>query len=276
MFSSLLLKCIDFLPPPLLRNLLSQRSWRHEKMDDRNLRNSWSCSLQFCPRIRRVCCCGFHTISFLIQAPRKTNDRAGILRACSATVCELYSHLSVFPFSPHAMSLYIDMKMILSLKCSGSHCRSLTRLWIFSRKPNVVILGNVSHSNSVGLPSIQFISLKWLFSEYHLILLFQVGIESSPIFPPHRAQSRRRRRLWRWWSDKPCCTTSFLDIHVKSLNLIVLTPVISVCSPISFQFHWITVPHHSKDDSSRIVNSPQSVFQDELLLEEWHSEMCPE
>ena len=60
--------------------------------------------------------------------------------------------------SSHAMSLYIDMKMILSLKCSGSH--SVIRLRIFSTRPNVVIPGNSFHSNSVGIPSIRFMSLK--------------------------------------------------------------------------------------------------------------------
>ena len=36
-----------------------------------------------------------------------------------------------------------------------------------------------------------------------------------------------------------------------------------------------TVPHCARDYSSRIVNSPHSLVQDELLLEEWHSEICP-
>ena len=34
-------------------------------------------------------------------------------------------------FFSHSISLHIDMKMILSLKCSGSHCSSVIRLWIF-------------------------------------------------------------------------------------------------------------------------------------------------
>ena len=90
---------------------------------------------------------------------------------------------SLFPSAPHSVSLYVDMKMILSVTCSGSHCRSLIRLRIFSRRPNVMIPGNIFHSNSVGMPSIRFTSLTWLFSEYHLILLLQVAIGSSPSVP---------------------------------------------------------------------------------------------
>ena len=41
-----------------------------------------------------------------------------------------------------------------------------------------------------------------------------------------------------------------------------------------FQFHSITVLHYSKSETSRIVNSPHSRVQDELLLEEWYPEIC--
>ena len=76
----------------------------------------------------------------------------GNLRADSATVCELYSHLSVLPFSPHAMSLYIDMKMILSLKCSGSHCS----VFESSRGgPTSWFLGILSTRTPYGIPSIR-------------------------------------------------------------------------------------------------------------------------
>ena len=98
-----------------------QRHWRQEMSDDQNLRNSTSCFLQFDPRIRRVYHSRFRTISCVIQAPRKTHDREKMSEHTSPTVCELYSHLTL---SSHAMSLYIDMKMILPLKCSGALCRS--------------------------------------------------------------------------------------------------------------------------------------------------------
>ena len=127
--------------------LLSRMHWRHEISDDRIERNLPSHSLLI----------GFHDPSGLsVQvpyhfssdpAPRKTNDREGICEHNLATVCELYSHLSSFPFAPHSMSLYFDMKMILSSKCSGLHWKSLIRLWIFSKRPNVMISGNIFHSN---------------------------------------------------------------------------------------------------------------------------------
>ena len=101
-----------------------------------------------------------------------TNDRKGTCEHTSQLQLKIWTDFSVFPFSPHAMSLYIDMKMTLSLNCSGSHCRSLIRLWIFTRRPNFVIPGNILHSNSVGIPSMRLSSLKWLFSEYHLFFVF--------------------------------------------------------------------------------------------------------
>ena len=107
--------------------LLSQRHWKHEILDDRILGNLPSCSLQIDSMNRRVCLCRFRTISLLIQAPRKTNDREGICEHNSQLSLNCIHTLSVFPSSLHAMSLYIDMKMILSLKCSGSHCRFFIR-----------------------------------------------------------------------------------------------------------------------------------------------------
>ena len=61
----------------------------------------------------------------------------------------------------HTLGLSLDFE-------SSRGGPTLWFLWIFF------------HSNSVGMPSIRFISLTWLFSEYHLILLFQVTIGSSP------------------------------------------------------------------------------------------------
>ena len=73
------------------------------------------------------------------------------------------------------MSLNIDMKIILPSNCSGSHCRSFINFWISWRRPNVVIPGNVIHSNSIGSPSIRFKSFTWLLSKYHLIFSFQAS-----------------------------------------------------------------------------------------------------
>ena len=119
MFSSLPLKYVYFLPPLLRYSPLSKA------LEARNI--GWPDPEKFA------------IIAFLFQAPTKTNESAAVYEHNSATVCESNSHLSVFPFILHTMSLHIDTKMILSVKCSGSHSRSLIRLWIFSTRPNVVI-----------------------------------------------------------------------------------------------------------------------------------------
>ena len=69
-----------------------------------------------------------------------------------------------------------------------------------------MIPGNVVHSNSVGS---------------------RLQQDHLP-FSPHRVQSRRRRRLWRWCTDKLDRKKKLVDIHVSSLKSIVCAPVISV------------------------------------------------
>ena len=172
------------------------------------------------------------------------------------------------------MSLYIDMKMILSMKCSGSHCESVIRLWIFLIRPKVVIPGNIFHSISVGI----FIDSIHLFE----VIVFRIPFKfcssrsrkrSSPMF----TQSTESEETWTlalviWsaFSLNKLCRHPRGIFDTKSAShqwfLVVHWSV--------FQFHGITVPHCSKDYSSRVVNSPHSLVQDELLLEEWHSEIC--
>ena len=126
---------------------------------------------------------------FWSRPTRKTNDREGS--------CEHNSQLSVncihislcFLLLPIQCRCTLTWRWSCLWKCSGSYCRSLIRLWIFSRRPNVVIPGNIFHSNSVGIPSIRFKSLNWLFFRNHLILLFQVAIGSSPIFQTQSTES---------------------------------------------------------------------------------------
>ena len=75
----------------------------------------------FCPKIRRVCQCKFRTISFLIRAPRKTNDREGIYEhnpQLSVNFIHIFLDFLLLHIQCH---FNIDIKMILSLKCSGSH-----------------------------------------------------------------------------------------------------------------------------------------------------------
>ena len=123
---------------------------------------------------------GVGSVPFLLCArPPKKQWPRGNLRAWSATVCELYSQLSVFPYSLHAMSLYIDMKMILSVKCSGSHCRSLIRF--------LNLLEQAQRCDSW-----QYFPLEVRrHTEYHLILLFQVVIGSSPTLPTQSTESEK-------------------------------------------------------------------------------------
>ena len=128
MFSSLPSKWIDFfLAMPFAA--LSQRHRRHEILDDRNLRNSSSCSLQFRPRIRLVCEFKFRTIFSCDPGPKNDQyDRERIYEHILQLSVDCVHIFLYFLFSHHAMSLYIDMKMLLSLKNSCSHCRSLIRL----------------------------------------------------------------------------------------------------------------------------------------------------
>ena len=164
MYSSRPLKCIDFFPPSLLRNsplskALEARNigWPHPEkfiiicsavlsQDPLGLPEKCSLPLLFWSKPQ--------------ERPMTAREFTSIIRNCLWIVFTLF----FVSFFSHVMSLNIVMKMILSLKCSGSHCRSLIRLWIFSRRPNVVIPGKIFHSNCVGMPSIRFISLKWLFS----------------------------------------------------------------------------------------------------------------
>ena len=57
-----------------------------------------------------------------------------------------------FPRLVQAMPLYIDMKMILPLNCSGSPFDLVIIFWILSRIHNIVNPGNFVHSNSTGSP----------------------------------------------------------------------------------------------------------------------------
>ena len=136
----------------------------------------------------------FRTIFLLIQAPRKTNDHEGI--------CEHVQQLSVncvlivlcFLFGSHTMSLNIDMKMILPLKCSGSHCRSVSSF--------LNLLDEAQRCDSweyclleLRRHSIDSIHL------YCFPTTIEFASSSAPKdhlpFSPRRAPSRRRRGLWR-------------------------------------------------------------------------------
>ena len=68
--------------------------------------------LQFGLKFRLVYQNRFRTIT--------TRESAIVLRNCYRILNTVFC----VSFFSHTMSLYIDMKMILSLSCSGSHCTS--------------------------------------------------------------------------------------------------------------------------------------------------------
>ena len=141
MFSSLPFKCIDFFPPPYASQLLPQRP---EILDDRILSNVQSFSVQFEPMIRRVFHRGFHTISLLIQAPRKTNDREGI--------CEHNSQLSL-----NCTHIFLCF-LLLATHC---HC-TLTWKWSCHWIAQVHTVGLTLDFESLrGSPTLWFL---WIFS----------------------------------------------------------------------------------------------------------------
>ena len=157
------------------------------------------------------------------------------------------------------------MNMILSLKCSNAHFRSFNRFWISSKRPNVVIPGNICHSNSVGVPSIRFISSKWLFSEHQMI--FVQGLNKIVSHFP------RRRRLWPWCTDQLCRHSRQLfgincvysrGLCFRRINFPISLALSPGCLHILFSglcqwflsdhwsvflFLWKTVPLFSKDNS---------------------------
>ena len=106
-------------------------------------------------------------------------------------------------FSPHTMSLYIDMKILRPGKCSGSHDISVIMFWISARICNVVNPGKLVHSNSIGSPSIRSNSRHWDEFTNHSIFSFQalVGSYSSC---PYTTLSRRIHRFLLWKTDKLC------------------------------------------------------------------------
>ena len=84
---------------------------------------------------------GFHFVS----DPGPRNDQY--------TSMEFAIHsVSLYGFH-HVMSLYIDMKIIRPWIFSGSPI-SFMNFWTSKKSGNVVILGKIFHSNSIGSPSI--------------------------------------------------------------------------------------------------------------------------
>ena len=148
---------------------LIQKHWILQTLEDQILYSfEVSSSLQFCPTLCLIYQNKSCILSFPIQVPRKTNDRDKIYEY-------IFNFNRTLSLSPHIISSNMDMKMILSMKCSNSHCILFMNFWISSRMSIVVNPQKIFHSNSVCMSSIRFNSLKWLFCEYHLILFIQAA-----------------------------------------------------------------------------------------------------
>ena len=123
MFCVLSLNCIDvFLPPLLLNSPLSKalvpRNIGSCEVEQHFLNNQVPRSIWFAI-VRSV------PLLFTSRPEeRPMNDREGIFQDNFLNVFELFSHYSSFPLTSHTMSFNIDMKIILSVKFSGSHCNS--------------------------------------------------------------------------------------------------------------------------------------------------------
>ena len=90
---------------------------------------------------------------FSDPCPRNDQRPAGNLFANRDTNVELAIHsVSLFLYH-HMMSLNIDMKIIRPWNCSGSPIL-LMNFWTSRTSSNVVDLGKIFHSNSIGFPSI--------------------------------------------------------------------------------------------------------------------------
>ena len=146
--------------------------WSHEIHDARS-QQSWASWLQqFCSIHHLACWHEFRTTFSHNQSPRNDQHSCGNFLAYAATFMEFAKQFSWFPCVLHTMSLYIDMKMILPMNCSGSHLNSAIMFWISSRIPNVMNPGTIFHSNSIGPPSIRSKSLRWRVSKIPLNFVF--------------------------------------------------------------------------------------------------------
>ena len=132
----------------------------------------------------------FHFISEL--GPRTDQRPKANLLASRPTSSAFAEHIRSLSLSPQSMSLYIDMKIILPGKYSGSQTKVFSNFWISRRICNVVYPGNIIHSNSTGSPSIPSNSL------YCFVLLNHCSLPShswlldyanSFSFPTHKTES---------------------------------------------------------------------------------------
>ena len=116
MFLVLPLKCIDFFPLLfLLKSHLSKalvpRESQQHFLCNSVPRSIWFVIVSSVPLLFR-------------SRPGKDQSPRGNLRAYCVLSLNCFSHISSYPFASHAMSLNIDMKLILSLNCSAYDLRA--------------------------------------------------------------------------------------------------------------------------------------------------------
>ena len=166
-------------------------------------------------------------------------------RAYSVTLRAFAIQCSFFPRLVQSMSLYIDMKMILPLNCSGSPFDFVIIFWILSSIHNVVNPGNFVHSISTGSPvdpirttcfpkpcNLAFRCLHWFIT----------------------AASQTQH-----WVRKDVClavanwtalsVNRVVTLHIGCCQSIVVSPVISVWSVINLSVTWKNCYKEFKVDS---------------------------
>ena len=120
----------------------------------------------------------------------------------------VYLH-TIHHFLPHPKqsSFNINLKMILPVKFSGSHCNFHIICWISLRIASVVNPWKIVHPNSKGCPSIRFNSLRlYVRIPLHLLLPGIGRIVSHLSQTEHRVGEDR---LWQWNIEKLDCAISF-------------------------------------------------------------------
>ena len=169
---------------------LIQKHWILQTLEDQILYSfEVSSSLQFCPTLCLIYQNKSCILSFPIQVPRKTNDRDKIYEY----IFNFNRTLSLFP---HIISSNMDMKMILSMKCSNSHSILFMNFWISSRMSIVVNPQKNFHSNFRlhVIDTIQFLEVMALRIPFNLYSSSCVLNYLSS--RPCKVLSRRRHRLW--------------------------------------------------------------------------------
>ena len=190
-------KCIDNCPTPLLfkaprsRALVPRNTGCPLSLKLNNMCSATSSHFPFGLYV----CDPYHLFSD--PSPRRDQCPCANHFAHPATVLEFATHHSLFPFLLYKMFLYIDMKILLPVNCSSSHCVSAIIFWISARICNAVNPWKFFHSSSIGLlrrfdPTLDIeVYLLTTQSQFSMRLRTQ-GMDSSC---PDTIRNRRIHRL---------------------------------------------------------------------------------